>query len=441
MTDSREAQITQACETAAEGTQFVLFRGGYRELPVVRLPLELPLYRPENGRIISELQALLARKGWTGEAFRRDVAADWVQGELHALLLELARDARGPIYQELAAQAQQTEPLLITRSGLVVNGNRRLAAMRALHAEDPRRYAGFARLRAAVLPPETTDADIEYVESALQLAPETKLAYSWTNRRLKLRRQRDELDLPLDAILESYRLPDQAALEVELEELALAERYLADYLGRPGAYAEIADDEAGELFVALTQRLKALKGPLREAWLWAGFAMIHTRGEAGQKLLNGFPFAEPQPEWAPPQALFELAQAEGLADSSQAELTPELSQRLADLLCQPEVAERCAQQLADSLDQIRIDANRQAMPEKLLKNLQQARKFAERLEPERLSPRQKARIGSELAAVQYHSRRFLEAQADAPPPVSPLWRKLRKLPGLPGRLLRGLRGG
>lgn len=118
-----------------------------------------------------------------------------------------------------------------------------------------------------------------------------------------------------------------------------------------------------------------------------------------------------------------------------------MSQRLADLLHPPEAAERCAQQLADSLDQIRIDANRQAMPEKLLKNLQQARKFAERLEPEGLSPRQKARIGSELAAVQYHGRRFLEAQADAPPPVSPLWRKLRKLPGLPGRLLRRLRGG
>jgi hypothetical protein len=47
---------------------------------------------------------------------------------------------------ELEREARQVEPLLVTAEGLVVNGNRRLAAMRALQLRDPVRYAGFAEV-------------------------------------------------------------------------------------------------------------------------------------------------------------------------------------------------------------------------------------------------------------------------------------------------------
>lgn len=425
MSQEKQTEIAQQCREAVKGSTFVLFRGHYRELPVIEVPLALPLYRPENGRIISQLQQRLEEKALDAERFRREVEEPWVQQELHELLLTLAQDERGPIYLELEQQAQQTESLLITRSGVVVNGNRRLAAMRDLHEQAPDAYAGFARLRVAVLPEETTAADIEYVESALQLAPETKLAYTWTNRRLKLRRQHHELGLPLESILESYRLPDKQAMDVELEELALAEAYLRDYCQAAHDYERIEDSEA--LFVALNQALRSLDEELAEPWRWAGFAMIHARKRSKVKLLNYFPFTDPRPAYAPREALVSLAQAEELLAQQATQLDETARQRLLDVLRDPEAAERLSRELADILDQLRIDANRREAPKKLLQHVQQARKFAEKLEAGRLSSQQKAELGSELAAIQYHSRRFLEDKEDAPAPLSPTRRKWRKL--------------
>jgi hypothetical protein len=224
-----------------------------------------------------------------------------VQQLLHQLLVAEAGDPRGPILHELERQQLQTEPLLITAEGVVVNGNRRLAAMRELLHCDPERFAGFATVSAAMLPAEAVAADLEFVEAALQMAPETKLAYGWIGRRLKMRRQRDELKLPLESMCESYRVEDAAAIDREIQELALAEDYLDSYRGEPGHYSLIVDAEA--LFVGLRERLSLLPAPLRRLWRLAGFAMIDGRAHVQGPMDRQFPFAPPAPEHLPASAL------------------------------------------------------------------------------------------------------------------------------------------
>ena len=426
MTTDRQAVIDEQCQSAVKGSTFVLFRGQYRELPIVEVPFDLPLYRPENGRIITQLEAKLEAEGWQRSAFYQAIEQDWVQQTLHALLLALSRDARGPIYQELAQQAQQTEPLLVTRTGVVVNGNRRMAAMRELLKQEPTAYANFAKLRVAVMPTETTAADIEYVESALQLAPETKLAYTWTNRRLKLRRQRDELKLPTKLILQSYRIADKKALEQELAQLDLAQSYLDDYCHAPGDYASIEDAEL--LFVALEQTLRTLPKELAPAWRWAGFAMIHARDQSKIKLANYFPFTDARPAYASSQALASLASAQGFSVSEPTSTAvATVDDRLIAVLRDTSAALRLSREITDILDQLRIDANEQEAPKRLLQHVQQARKLAEKLKASQLTEKQKAELGSEFAAMQYHSQRFLENSSNAPAPISPAKRKWRKL--------------
>ena len=102
------------------------------------------------------------------------------------------------------------------------------------------------------------------MEAALQLAQETKLAYTWINRRLKLRRQRDELKLPLAQILESYRLESAGDLERELQELELAEAYLQDYRHEPGHYALV--EYAEKLFVGLLATLQTFEEKDQDVW-------------------------------------------------------------------------------------------------------------------------------------------------------------------------------
>ena len=110
-----------------------------------------------------------------------------VQAILRSLLIEKARDPDGPVYDELEKHRRQTEPLLIQYDGTVLNGNRRLAAMRELLGRDEAHYGRFSTVQVAVLPADLQQNELEFIEAALQMAPDLKLDYSWINRRLKLR--------------------------------------------------------------------------------------------------------------------------------------------------------------------------------------------------------------------------------------------------------------
>ncbi|GEM_PF-938961 len=430
--DARRARIREALPNA-QGGSFVLFRGSYRELPVVEIASDIPVYRAANGRLIMQLAEVARATGHRSkDALLADQDTDAVQSALHKQLVALAQAPEGPIYQELEHLGQQTEPLLVTADGVVVNGNRRLAAMRELLAREPQGYAGFARIRVAVLPEEAGVDDIEYIESSLQLAPETKLSYHWINRRLKLRRQRDELGLPVDSIIASYRLSGEDELERELAELELAEAYLDTFLGEPGAYQHLDDTEP--LFVGLNATLAEPALADKRLWRLAGFAMVYARSRF--KLVDRFPFAPPQPAHAPAEALATLAVAEHLVErqalEGRAELPAQARERLAQTLADRDQAVRLTQQLLDILDQIRIDHNEQKAPRQLLKHVQSARQLAERFEAGRVPADLRGQIASELAAIQHHSQRILsDTGTDAPPPISRrqrLWRKFRRDP-------------
>lgn len=425
----RSAAISEGLEGPVLGGHFVFYQGQYRELPVIELPNELLAYRADNGRLMLELLQLQKSRGLDKYFFHDNQDDATVQQDLHSLLLTLSKDSNGPIFQELKRQKQQTDPLLITAHGVIVNGNRRLAAMRQLLQEAPDSFRKFSRVRVAVLPREAQPQDIEYVEAALQLAPETKLAYSWINRRLKLRHQKYELKLPLPQLLESYRLQSAKEVVCELEELKLAETYLQDYCCEPMQYAEILDAEA--LFVKLNASLNKIAVAKRTLWQLLGFAMILSRNELKVKLVGYFPFTPPQPAFAPDLALFELARSEGLLQGEQSRDADPLPARaeklLSGLLRQRGDAGRLSQEIVNILDQIRIDHNKNETPQIMLRNIQNARQLAERIEAGVLTKQQRAELGSELAAFTHHSKRLLETGAGAPPPLSVRQRRLRKL--------------
>jgi len=414
---TRRTKLIASCIDPVQGGQFVFYRGQYRQVPVARVPNDMLLYRPENGRLIMQLQELERSRNLPAGYFAANRENPEVQKRLHSLLLEMAKNPQGPIYQELRRQAQQTDPLLITADGIVVNGNRRLAAMRALATENPDRFNKFEQVRAAVLPADAQPEDIEYVEAALQLAPETKLAYSWINRRLKLRRQRFELGLPVPRILESYRLESEADLDRELAELAMAEDFLETPLGRPGHYVLIEDAE--KLFVGLHANLRQLPENDRHLWRVAGFAMIVARDKVDTDLCAYFPFAPPKPLHITVRALQRLAAEEELVSEKQlkqASGLPETTRKeLVAVLSRTDDAPRLTRILLDILDQLQVEHREQNAPKRTLKRIQQARQLIEHLEPQTLTPDQRACIGSELSAIVYHGRRVLGEDQTAPP--------------------------
>ena len=152
----------------------VPWRGGYLKAPVIVLAEGLLVYRLENGRLIAELREQSHKGGADLLASPDGQETLEVQRLLHGLLVTKAGDPQGPILQELERLGTQTEPLLITADGVVVNGNRRLASMRELLARDPARYGAFAEVAAAVLPacgpPNRAPRSVKFSDREARLA-------------------------------------------------------------------------------------------------------------------------------------------------------------------------------------------------------------------------------------------------------------------------------
>ena len=73
---------------------------------------------------------------------------------------------------------QQTEPIVCTSEGVVVNGNRRLCAWRSLYYSDQNRYKHFQTISIAILP-LCDERDIEELEKRLQIQNPMRAEYHW----------------------------------------------------------------------------------------------------------------------------------------------------------------------------------------------------------------------------------------------------------------------
>jgi hypothetical protein len=427
---SRQTRIRLIGERGStpQHSHMVLFQGRYREFPVTKVPNEALVYRVENGRLAAELEEHAAATGVSVEEFRRGAETMEVQQHLHRLLVAKAKDSHGPIFAELERLGQQTEPLLVLFDGVVINGNRRLAAMRELARRDVTRYAAFSEVAVAVLPPDTEPQEIEYVEAALQMAPETKLQYGWLDRRLKLRKQREVLRLPVEHVMAAYRIDNPADIAREIAELALAEYYLKDYRQEPARYSRIAD--AGELFIGLQKQLSELPKPQKEFWCLAGFALIDGRdASTANQLQRLFPFAPPVPADLPSVAARRLAQRFGVETADRAgdgELSHSEVHDLMAIFRDKRNSVATSRSIADVLDELRLEHNDRRAPERMLQKVREAGQLIARLEPERLSPEQRRRLRGDLAALQAHAA-YIMGGMEEKPVVPALWNYPKKI--------------
>lgn len=390
---SRRDAIARAVSAHSGSIHYVPFRDGYLETPVVRLDNAMLVYRADNGRLFAELVAAGAS---------REQEEDPAQQQLlHDLLIDKARDPSGPIFGELQQHAKQTEPLLIAGDGIVVNGNRRLASMRELRARDAERYAAFEEISVAVLPDTLSNEDLEYIETALQLAPDLKLDYSWTNRRLKLRDHVERLSMTEEEILAAYRFESSEAINRELAELELAEHYLR-YAGSPGDYRLVEMLE--EPFAAMRCQLDTFNNrKVVDLWTYAGFALIHARDALERPIEQYFPFARPVPFGLVHWVLRSLAEKEGLVEPQASGENRPVDAALADLLSpllrDPDQAERLAKRICSLSDYLRANADQEIGGAQAVAHLQQAVSSLQHVDPESLTAAQAREIHGHLLVL------------------------------------------
>ncbi len=401
--DERAAAIAKAVHRSKKRAN-VPFRGKYVPVPVVSVPVALPVYRADNGRLAALEANHISQHQLDADHFLDNQETPEVQAVLHGFLSVLSERPDGPIKDALARAAQQIEPLLVTSNGVVVNGNRRLAAMRDLLAKDAKAYAVFKTCDVAVLPGDASRTDIEFIEAALQLAPETKLAYGWIDRRLKLRHQRDNLGLPSEDIVKHYHLQSAGQIDTELGELELAEDYLREFLKRPHDYGLV--DWAEEPFTQLHKRLGRDRNPQHAAAVkLVGFCLIKAAADdESLRPIKLFPFVDQQPGYLHNMLLHRLGGELGLWPVRADELSlgapsDEDLARLSEVLGKSEQAGERAAMIAKTVSDIVQEYETRPNPQVVVQRLRQVTRLANRVEPGDLTQKQRAEIARELNQI------------------------------------------
>ena len=241
----RSAMISERYEVSNEyGEPIYDFRGETHKPKVIILPIDVPVYRMESCRAFSAQQTEIAREGLDKNFFAKGQERQSAQTIQHKILTELSRrgtESVTSIYEVLQKEGQR-ETILITSSGVVVNGNRRLSAMRELLSQpDGALDQRFEHVRCSVLPRDTSRDEIDDIEADLQARPETKLEYDWIGDARLIRRQ-VEKNRSTKSVADRLR---RSKSDVENVLLALdeADLYLSDWLKKPGQYALVQDGQ------------------------------------------------------------------------------------------------------------------------------------------------------------------------------------------------------
>lgn len=270
VTDEQQRQhvIETECRASQDTTPFAHYRDATVRLPVIRVPIGLPIYRMANIRTRTRQKEFARANGRPPNWFAANQETTAAQKQQHEFLTTLSKKGQGitvtPVYEVLKTEAQH-EDLLVTRNGVVVNGNRRLSAMRELFGEDPGTYGRFSHVNVLVLPLEAQERDLQSIEMRLQMRPETKLPYEWVDEAMGVRDLRDGGRLPAE-IAALMGLSDEAEIDQIISRLNEGELYLSEYLKRPEEYHLLYESE--QMFLnwerALREPLKNQSNAVRE---------------------------------------------------------------------------------------------------------------------------------------------------------------------------------
>ena len=258
------------------GPEIFDFRGGTYTPKIVQLPIDLPVYRMANCRTFSKQQTAISQQSLAKTFFERGQESTEAQQVQHGILVQLAKqgsESVTPIITVLQDEGQR-EPLLITSTGVVVNGNRRLAAMRDLGLRRDGSFdERFSHVECAVLPADVSGDEIDDIEADLQAKRATKLDYDWIGDAQLLRRQVNKGRTTKQVADRLRRSKND--VENVLQALDEADLYLSEWLEAPGEYERVQPGQ--QIFGDLPKAVKNKDPNLQNASRAIAWALFENR--------------------------------------------------------------------------------------------------------------------------------------------------------------------
>ncbi|QTU04866.1 hypothetical protein HUT24_28040 [Pseudomonas protegens] len=263
----------------------IVFQGKTIDIPIIRVPINLPKYRMANGRTASLQAEFLARNPTEKIDLFSGDAELWASQEVqHGLLLQVAKQSDLRKYFEDTA-VKQVEPILLDENGFVVNGNRRLSTWRDLCHLDNSKYGHFRHIDVAVLP-HCDEKEIDRLEATLQIAKDIKADYSWdAEANMMLAKQKRD-GFSNKELAELYDMK-----EGEVQELMDMRAYADEYLrsrNKANLWSNVSEHEfAFKKIAASRPRISGIGS--QEVFKQAAFTLIDNPDEAGGRLYDAIP--------------------------------------------------------------------------------------------------------------------------------------------------------
>ncbi|WP_281662839.1 ParB/RepB/Spo0J family partition protein [Paraburkholderia fungorum] len=149
-----------------------------KRLPSVELEVEWVRFSTLNHRTKAEQKREIQQQNAPG-LFSSDPLGKRAQDAQYKILC--SQSGFDDLKADLKKRRQQ-EPAVVTAEGVLINGNRRTAALRSLFKEDAHLDARY--VRCLVLPDDASIGEILDLETELQIARDFKEEYSWINEAL-----------------------------------------------------------------------------------------------------------------------------------------------------------------------------------------------------------------------------------------------------------------
>lgn len=372
----RKKLFDDLTSSPAAATHRLVFRKEALNFPIYRVPIDLPKYRLANGRTQAAQEEYVAKNGLPLTYFATDQESETVLRVQHELLWEMVKSTELFDYFQDHAHTQD-EPLILSREGFVVNGNRRLCAMRELYYSDKDKYPHFEYVDIILLPP-CIEKDLDELEARLQIQPDIKQDYTWIAMSCMLRARQQHYAYLDDDLARLYAL-DVKDVQTRLALLGLVDQYL-ESRGKSRQYDLVVKSEFA--FAKLKRGRSQLKQPdKRDLFTELTFCLIDAGTQAGGRLYERVPEVLDHLDDLAGRLKKELNVSEG--GSQQPDLGIDILggtlssdyAALSQAVSQPDSRDEVIEVLIDTLDEHKAIEAIQAKSNAVLKYLSQANAY------------------------------------------------------------------
>lgn len=210
---------------------------------VIRADTSFLRYRLESGRTRRKQKKYLEDNPNSPRDLFMDPESNEAQEAQHLILLKMI-DEKG-LRKDLLGEGQR-QPAIITYDGYVLNGNRRLAALK----DEEKQF-----MDCVILPEDATPKDLYELELDLQMGKETKADYNWVDELLHIRYGIETLEEKESIVAKKMRASTQQ-IRLKLNMLYLVDLYL-EWLKMAEHYYIVEEDE--QVFTELAKFMKKVK--------------------------------------------------------------------------------------------------------------------------------------------------------------------------------------